>query len=149
MDDLHERAGSCDVIHLHGELNRPRCFACARIYDGANPEAIDDFGTPQEPPRCIKCGGKVRPGVVWFGESLPKDELRKTYQTAKECDLWISIGTSGVVFPAAEMPRIARRNGAQVVNINLNPTGESHDICLQGLAGEFLSRFLASAFAVF
>lgn len=53
VDDLHERAGSHDVIHLHGELNRPRCFACARIYDGTDPEAIDDFGSPLEPPRCF------------------------------------------------------------------------------------------------
>jgi len=90
-----------------------------------------------------------RCGVVWFGESLPTDQLRRAFRAAKECDLLISIGTSGVVFPAAELPRVARDSGVQVVHINPNPARESHDIYLQGLAGEFLSRLLASAFAVF
>jgi len=119
VDDLHERAGSREVIHLHGSLHRPRCFACAR--EPAEPLPAPDepeAGRRLEPPRCRHCGGRLRPGVVWFGESLPGDALRAAFAAARACDLLLSVGTSGVVYPAAEVPHLARAAGATLVQVN-------------------------------
>ena len=124
VDDLHERAGSREVIHLHGSLHRPRCFACAR--EPAEPLPAPDepeAGRRLEPPRCRHCGGRLRPGVVWFGESLPGDALRAAFAAAQACDLLLSVGTSGVVYPAAEVPHLARAAGATLVHVN--PQGEA------------------------
>ena len=87
VDDLHERAGSAGVLHLHGSLLQPRCFDCARPYR----EALAQAGMAEQqrcpPPRCPACRGLVRPGVVWFGESLPEDFLQQAFAAAAECDL--------------------------------------------------------------
>ncbi len=124
VDDLHERAGSQDVIHLHGSLHRPRCFACAREPAEPLPAADEpEGGRRLEPPQCSHCGGRLRPGVVWFGESLPVAALHAAFKAAGECDLLLSVGTSGVVYPAAEVPHRARDAGATVVHIN--PQGEA------------------------
>ena len=119
VDDLHERAGSTEVIHLHGSLNKPRCFACARFATDPLPPPDDPTeGRHLEPPRCSHCGGKLRPGVVWFGENLPAQALAQSFAAAKDCDVLLSVGTSGVVEPAAQIPDIAWRAGATVVHIN-------------------------------
>lgn len=146
VDDLHERADSHDVIHLHGSLNKLRCFACSRPHYGAAPSCVSAPSSLEEPRRCLKCGGRVRPDVVWFGETLPKDEMRQAFRAAKECDLLISIGTSGVVYPAAALPGIARDSGATVIHINPDPVQALNDIYLQGLAGEWLPQLVAKAF---
>lgn len=145
VDDLHERAGSHGVIHLHGSLHAPRCFACARPHGelGAASAEPED-GRSIEPPRCRHCNGKVRPGVVWFGESLPAQPWREALAAAEDCDLLLSIGTSGLVQPAAEIPHIARRRGAVVVHVNLQPEpvdGEGQ-FSLVGKAAEVLPRLL-------
>ena len=149
VDDLHERAGSEDVIHLHGSLHRPRCFACAREPAEPLPAADEpEGGRRLEPPRCSHCGGRLRPGVVWFGESLPVAALNAAFQAAGECDLLLSVGTSGVVYPAAEVPHRARDAGAAVVHIN--PQGEApgsnreHLLALP--AGKALPELLREAF---
>lgn len=149
VDDLHERAGSEDVIHLHGSLHRPRCFACAR--EPAEPLSTPDEpegGRRLEPPRCSHCGGRLRPGVVWFGESLPVAALNAAFQAAGECDLLLSVGTSGVVYPAAEVPHRARDAGATVVHIN--PQGEATGSIREHLlalpAGKALPVLLHEAF---
>ena len=130
VDDLHERAGSPKVLHLHGSLHAPRCAARAwsraepasadaaaagttaadtRTADAASsaPSGEQDKGRRIEPPRCAACGGPVRPGVVWFGESLPADAWRAAQLAAEQCDLLLSIGTSALVYPAAELPQRA------------------------------------------
>ena len=120
VDDLHERAGSAGVIHLHSNLFAPRCFACARPFgEFAVPEdALDQPALRRMPPRCAHCGGWVRPGVVWFGEPLPKAAWKQARAAAQQCDLLVLVGTSGVVYPAASLPEIARAHCAKVVEIN-------------------------------
>jgi NAD-dependent deacetylase len=136
VDRLHQAAGSEDVVELHGTLWVWRCTRC-----GAEREergAFNDY-----PPRC-DCGGARRPAVVWFGEALPEPALARAYRDAENCDLFFSIGTSAVVYPAADLPRVARR----VVEINAQPTPLSPlaDWVLTGRAGEVLPALVAQAF---
>ncbi|QXI26105.1 SIR2 family NAD-dependent protein deacylase [Pseudomonas vanderleydeniana] len=145
VDDLHERAGSRDVIHLHGSLHAPRCFACTRPYAGSlDPLNEPEEGRSLEPPRCHRCNGKIRPGVVWFGESLPAQAWREAMAAAEDCDLLLSIGTSGLVQPAAQIPRMARARGATVVHVNLQPESVEGDneFSLVGRAAEILPGLL-------
>nr|WP_275590676.1 NAD-dependent deacylase [Pseudomonas sp. DP-17] len=150
VDDLHERAGSQDVTHLHGQLERPRCFHCQREPEAPLPVPDEPAtGRRVQPPACAHCGGPLRPGVVWFGESLPMDALTHAFQAAEQCDLLISIGTSGVVYPAAEIPEIAWRLRATVLHINPAP-GPLHgerDFALASAAGIALPALLNEAFA--
>ena len=150
VDDLHERAGSTAVIHLHGSLHRPRCFACARPFEGldAAPQEPAE-GRRLEPPRCPHCGGRVRPGVVWFGEELPEDALQQAFAAAQACDLLLSVGTSGVVYPAARIPQLALESGARVVHVNAQPVAihGAREYSLIGAAGTVLPELLARAFA--
>ncbi|KJJ94485.1 NAD-dependent deacetylase [Pseudomonas sp. 21] len=148
VDDLHERAGSHDVTHLHGQLERPRCFDCQREPEAALPVPDEpEAGRRVPPPACAHCGGPLRPGVVWFGESLPMDALDHAFQAAEHCDLLISVGTSGVVYPAAEIPQMAWRAGATVLHINPAP-GPLHaerDFALASAAGIALPALLDAA----
>lgn len=145
VDDLHERAGSVAVIHLHGSLHAPRCFDCARPFAGlaAVPQEPAE-GRRIEPPRCPHCGGRVRPGVVWFGEELPAQALQQACAAAEGCDLLLSVGTSGVVWPAAQIPGLALQAGATVVHVNPQPvaTRGGHEHCLVGAAGAVLPALL-------
>ena len=123
VDDLHERAGSEGVIHLHGSLFAPRCFDCeepAPLTAGVPREP--EGGRRLAPPRCVRCGGALRPGVVWFGEALPEELLADAFDAAASCDVLFSIGTSSLVQPAAQIPLIAKRHGARVVQVNPHPT---------------------------
>ena len=123
VDDLHERAGSRSIIHLHGSLFAPRCFACAR--SAGFPDSLPDEpegGRRISPPKCRHCGGRVRPGVVWFGETLPQEALKQAFKAAENCEVLFSVGTSSLVNPAAEIPRVAAKAGAVVVQINPNAT---------------------------
>ena len=119
VDDLHERAGSSDVVHLHGSLFAPRCFACGRAFAGAASMPAAGPETPRvEPPPCRHCGGPVRPGVVWFGESLPVEAWSRAERLMEDCDVLLVVGTSGVVQPAAGLPRLAKRYRKEIVEIN-------------------------------
>src|SRR6185369_3257938 len=99
VDDLHERAGSADPIHLHGSLFAPRCIVCDRAAPTPEVEPPAE-GTRMAPPLCVACGGLVRPGVVWFGESLPEPALTAAIEAASTCDVLLTVGTSGMVYPA-------------------------------------------------
>ena len=151
VDDLHERAGSRGVLHLHGSLQSPRCFVCGRPH-GLLPGIPDEpeGGRRLDAPRCIHCGGAVRPGVVWFGEELPAPELKQALAAAGDCDLLFAIGTSGMVQPAATLPALARRAGATVVQINTMCTdldgGCSY--LLVGPAGAVMPGLLQAAFTL-
>ncbi|MFB1012092.1 MAG: NAD-dependent deacylase [Thiopseudomonas sp.] len=136
VDDLHERAGSRAVLHLHGSIFAPRCFDCARPHAFDAPPQLD-HEQAVEPPRCTDCGGPVRPGVVWFGESLPETALSAAFAAAESCDCLLSIGTSGVVHPAALIPTMASRAGATVIHVNPEPVPVRHarEYSLQGPAG--------------
>jgi len=117
VDGLHQRAGSADVVELHGNLFEDRCSAadCAQ----SAPAASHDQPSP---PPCPRCGAPLRPGVVWFGEPLPEVALERAARAAGSCDLVFSVGTSALVYPAAELAWIAARSGAAVVEINPEPT---------------------------
>lgn len=146
VDDLHERAGASDVLHLHGRIFDSRCFACARPH--AHREEPDCLGARVEPPRCARCNGRVRPEVVWFGESLPARELKQAFDAAKRCDCLISIGTSGEVQPAAALPDLALASGASVIHVNVDPWCQfrANEYLLKGRASEIMPALLCSAF---
>ncbi|MEL7552955.1 NAD-dependent deacylase [Pseudomonas protegens] len=150
VDDLHERAGSPSVLHLHGSLHTPKCFACNRPFKGQLPlPDLPEQGASLKPPRCTGCNGKIRPGVVWFGEPLPQATLKAAFNAAEECDLLLSVGTSGLVQPAARIPQLALQHGACVVHINPQPqacTG-AEEYSLEGKAGQLLPELLRQAFA--
>ncbi|MCO6690590.1 SIR2 family NAD-dependent protein deacylase [Pseudomonas asiatica] len=148
IDDLHERAGSSAVVHLHGSLMNVKCFACHRP-GKLSPAQLEvpEEGQLIEPPRCARCNGKLRPGVVWFGENLPEDAWRSAMRLVKSCDLLISVGTSGVVMPAAGIPRFALAAKATVIHVNLENVrlGGSDEIMLKGAAGGVLSALVEAA----
>ena len=148
IDDLHERAGSSPVVHLHGSLMDVKCFACHRP-GKLTPAQLEvpKEGQLIEPPRCGRCNGKLRPGVVWFGENLPEDAWRSSVQLVKSCDLLISVGTSGVVMPAAGIPNMALAAGATVIHVNLEHVGLEgiNQIMLIGSAGEVLPALFRAA----
>lgn len=133
VDNLHRKAGSPLVIELHGNLQRAKCSSC-----GQQAEAWDDADSGI--PRCESCGSLLRPDVVWFGESLPRAELEAAVEAARACQVFLSIGTSGLVQPAASLAYAARNKGAVVVEINAEPTPltEKVDFALHGKSGEVL-----------
>ncbi|MCJ7858827.1 NAD-dependent deacylase [Corynebacterium kalidii] len=123
IDDLHEQAGSSDVSHLHGSLFAFRCAVCGAPADEPDLPSLDDAPADRlPPPACRDCGGLVRPGVVWFGESLPQAEFAAAEESMRTCDLVVVVGTSGVVYPAAGLPRIAASRGVPVVEVSPDDT---------------------------
>jgi NAD-dependent deacetylase len=140
VDGLHQLAGSTDVIELHGNLHRTKCFREEIVID----EWAD---TGEVPPRCPRCGDRLRPDVVWFGEVLPGDALHAASEAATECDVFFSIGTSGVVEPAASLARIAMQHGAKVIEINpvATPLTSMVTFALQAPSGEVLPALLRAA----
>ena len=145
VDDLHERAGSQRVIHLHGSLFESRCFHCGEPHEhsaGAADESAD--GRPIKPPACINCRGPVRPGVVWFHENLPETAWNEAQDASREADLFFVVGTSGLVWPAAELPHVAHLAGGLVVRVNpdLNGPEDFSTIDLVGKAGEILPAMI-------
>lgn len=133
VDGLHERAGSIDVVRLHGTLWRLRC-----VRDGAEfDDDRDDLGAL--PPRC-RCGGMLRPAVVWFGEALPAEPFMRAERALRSAALVLVAGTSGLVHPAAALPFVARQAGAHVVEINpeRTPLSAVADEILTGPSGEVL-----------
>ena len=133
VDGLHQLAGSKSVVELHGNIKKNKCLDC-----GAKFEKLEDL--PEEnPPKCL-CGGRIRPDVVWFGEMLLEEALGYAYQKSGESDLFFSIGTSAIVYPAASLPFVAKRNNAYVVELNIERTELSFyaDEVLIGKSGEIL-----------
>ena len=126
VDGLHQRAGSPDVLALHGHIFEdhwlrgpgPTCTRPHPIGEACDPNDL----APGHPPRCPDCGRLVRPGVVWFGESLPEAPLRAAEQAAIACDVMLVVGTAGAVYPAAGLVFTAREAGARVVVLNPQPT---------------------------
>jgi NAD-dependent deacetylase len=125
VDNLHERAGSPTVTHLHGSLFAPHCDTCHRPGDFV-PGQPDASLTTLEPPRCTHCDGYIRPGVVWFGEAMPTAPWREVEDLVDACDAMLVVGTSGVVWPAAELPISAHNRGKFVAEINPEPSGLAH-----------------------
>ena len=137
VDGLHQRAGSPDVIEFHGNLFEDRCFV-----EGCTVEADHETAVPL----CPACGAQIRPGVVWFGEAIPERALNASLAAAAECDLYLSIGTSSLVYPAAGLVEIALRNEATVVEINPNPTmqASAFSYSIAATAGSALPKIIAA-----
>ncbi|MFH1943631.1 MAG: NAD-dependent deacylase [bacterium] len=137
VDGLHKKAGNRNILELHGNIMRNRCVDCGAISEGLTMKWEDHL------PNC-DCGGLMRPDVVWFGEMLPEDVLNRAFQAARECDFFLSVGTSAVVQPAASLPLTAKQAGAFVVEINLEPTVISGDVdeSLLGKSGDILPSLI-------
>ena len=140
IDGLHQRAGSSHVIELHGTMHSFRC-----IEDRHRGFTWDDIsGQEEKPPRCPECGDYLRPEVVWFGEGLPPEALSAAQQLSASCDAMLIVGTSGVVYPAAAVPLIARGAGATVIDVNpqWDALARSCDLFLRGPGGEVLPELV-------
>ncbi len=139
-DGFHQRAGSRRVIELYGNLHRYRCSA-----EGISIASWEE--TSQIPPTCPRCGAYIRPDVVWFGEPVPPAALQTALEASSSCDLFFSIGTSGLVEPAASMPYVALRHGAKVVEINTEFTTLAGyaTYYLAGQAGKLLPALVRAA----
>jgi NAD-dependent deacetylase len=144
IDGLHQTAGSREVIELHGSIRRNRCLECREL--GGDFEHVASSDEEVEPPLCGVCGGYLRPDVVWFGEMLPEQATRRAWAAASACDVLLVVGTSGLVWPAAELPHLAKRQGATVLEINPAPSELTPlaDVYLQGPAGEVLPQLLTA-----
>jgi NAD-dependent deacetylase len=138
VDNLHERAGSQRVYHLHGSLFEFRCDRCQSAYYGELP-AMPEPVAAVSPPRC-GCGGLIRPNVVWFGEPLPDEAWQRSVDAVNTADLVIVVGTSGIVYPAAGLPELALSNGVPVIEVNPEPTplSESATVTLRDTAANAL-----------
>ena len=116
VDGLHAAAGSRNIIEIHGSIWRLRCTSCG--------DRWNDRNVPLEklPPPCPGCGEKARPDVVWFGEALDPEVLDRAFETVKRARVMLVIGTSGIVYPAAELPRASKMHGAKLIEINTETT---------------------------
>lgn len=139
IDGFHQLAGSTGVIELHGSIMRTKC---------SREDAVIDQWTASDetPPRCPRCGAYLRPDVVWFGEMLPPVALEAAAQAANTCEVFFSIGTSGVVEPAASLARVALQRGAAVVEVNptITPLTSRATFVLQGASGEILPALITA-----
>ena len=137
VDGLHNLAGSARVLKLHGDIWRMRCTDCGSNWPDRR------VPLPKLPPHCT-CGGLARPGVVWFGEPLPPGMMNEAEHAVASSEVFLVIGTSATVYPAAGLVPFANQNGAVVIEINLEPTpfSESVDFALEGPAGELLPQLL-------
>ena len=137
VDGLHQRAGSQNVIEFHGNLFEDRCFVEGRV-------VTDEYDASATVPTCPACGSNLRPGVVWFGEAIPQNALQDSMTAASSCDLFLSIGTSSLVWPAAGLADTARAAGATIVEVNpdTTPLSNATDFQLNGNAGTILPELL-------
>jgi len=140
VDGLHHRAGSRRVVELHGNLRETRCFDC---------DARSAWPRLPADPRCARCGGLLRPDVVFFDEDLPADALERARDAAERCDVLVSVGTSNLVWPARELPDLAHSAGASVLIVNVDMTGQmppgDRVVHLTGTAGDVMPRMVARA----
>ena len=139
VDDLHRRAGSRNMIELHGNITRTKCF-------DENVVVTNWPDSAEIPPRCPSCGGFLRPDVVWFGEAMPEEETSRAFAASAQCDVFLSIGTSAVVHPAASLPLHALQHRATLIEINPDPTPltDKADYILTGAAGVILPELISA-----
>ena len=145
IDGLHWLAGSKEIIEIHGGLWTWRCTDCGHEIDTHDmPESEVEVDTIEELDHCPKCNGLMRPGVVWFGEMLPPEDLLRAEEAFRGCDLMLVVGTSALVQPAASFAVWAKQAGAYLIEANLEPTPltDIADISLQGKSGELLPELV-------
>jgi NAD-dependent deacetylase len=142
VDNLHERAGSSKVYHLHGSLFEFCCDCCASEYTGELPEMPEPVEAV-EPPRCA-CGGLIRPNVVWFGEQLPEEAWQRSAEAVAGADIVIVVGTSSIVYPAAGLPEFALAHNIPVIEVNpeRTPLSDAATVSLRETAATALPTLL-------
>lgn len=143
VDDLHQRAGNADAIRLHGDILEDRWLdACGERLPCATAAA-----QPGRPPRCARCGNRVRPAVVWFGEMLPAHAVEAAERAVNRCRVLLVVGTSGAVWPAAGLAATARRAGGLMAIVNPHPSeiDDAAHALLRGTAAQLLPRLLAGS----
>lgn len=144
VDNLHCKAGNSDdkIVQLHGSAMHVSCLSCHRRYD--RDEIQERLRQGSKAPRCDDCQGLLKPATISFGQSMPEKETSDAYDRSSRCDLFIVIGSSLVVQPAASMPLVAKRNGAKLVIINRDPTpyDDLADLVVHGLAGSIMAATL-------
>jgi NAD-dependent deacetylase len=134
IDGLHKKAGSQNVIEIHGSLREIYCLKCSKEYLAPHvPEG--------SPPYCA-CGGVLKPNTVLFGEQLPPQALEKASLESQTCDIMLVIGTSAVVYPAASLPSIAKQHGAKIIEINIEHAFGEADVVILEQAGKAMTRLL-------
>jgi len=138
IDNLHRRAGSTRIHELHGNIERNFCIKCGKNYTD------DDILAGDLPPKCEQCGSLVRPDVVWFGEYLPQEEFTASEKAAQRSDVFFSLGTSAIVYPAASIPHMAKTAGAFIIEINpeTTPLSEIADVTILGKTGAILPEIV-------
>jgi NAD-dependent deacetylase len=139
IDNLHQRAGSKNVIEFHGNSERLQCIYCGAEYPA------EEFVIENEPPQCKNCGEILKPSVVFFGEMIPHAALMESQNLASDARVVLVIGTSAVVYPASSIPHIAKANGAYIIEFNLEKTVITPiitDIFIQGKVVETLPKFI-------
>jgi NAD-dependent deacetylase len=140
VDNLHQAAGSRDVIEFHGNMRQVVCMSCRKLLP------LDEISLNTLPPYC-SCGGVFKPAGVFFGEPIPVDAMYRSQEAAETCDLVLVIGTSAVVYPAADIPRVAKQAGAQVIEINpekTDLTGGVSDFIILEKAGVAIPQIIAA-----
>ncbi|MBD2762887.1 NAD-dependent deacylase [Kocuria sp. cx-116] len=145
VDDLHERAGAGVLAHVHGNLFALHCASCGAPADVDYPPITEPVAR-LDPPGCHQCGGPVRPGVVWFGETLPERAFQDSVEAVQEADLVLVVGTSGLVHPAASIPDFAGARGVPVVEINprVSKVSGSVDHVWRAPAGQALPALVSA-----
>jgi len=140
IDGLHQQAGSRTVLELHGTARWIKCVDCEEQFEPL--PLLETFRTKQAVPPCPACGGRLKSATISFGQALPVDVLEQSIELARASDLFLAIGSSLVVHPAAGLPEVARRAGARLVIINRDPTDldERADIVVRESIGETLTR---------
>jgi NAD-dependent deacetylase len=139
IDNLHQRAGSQNVIEFHGTSSRLICIDCGSNYS-PSPDLFNSM-----PPRCKNCRGMLKPDFVFFGEPIPWDAMQRSLEETTHADLWLVIGTTGEVQPACMLPREAKGNGATIIEVNVEPsqfTPDITDVFLQGKAAQVLPELV-------
>ncbi len=140
VDDLHEQAGSIGVIHLHGNIAQTKCSAHCQ----GDPTLVETYDEAASPPPCPHCGAWLRPNVVWFHEALPAEALSAAAQACQKADVMLVVGTSGLVMPAAQLPVLAKRHGARLIEVNPDESAITPlcDIKLDGPSGRILPQLI-------
>ncbi len=139
IDNLHQEAGSKTVYEFHGTASTMVCTKCGAKYHSS------EINLKDLPPKCEKCSAVLKPDFIFFGEGIPEEANRLSFQAAEKADVFIVIGTTGEVMPASMLPATAKRNGAKIIEINTEPSHFTHqitDIFLQGKAGEIMTKLV-------
>jgi NAD-dependent deacetylase len=139
IDNLHQEAGSREVYEFHGNMKKLLCTSCGKYHD------VLKINLEKLPPQCSNCNGLLKPDFIFFGEGIPPDAYQKSMEAAQKAEVILIIGTTGEVMPAAQIPYIAKQNGAKVIEVNTKPSnysGSITDIYLEGKATEVMGELM-------